>query len=76
MIPQAAEPAIVGISKSDLADVEAGNSQLRVLGQIVYEDVFGRLHETRYCFRYYPEDTRDRLKGFYPEGPDAYLKVT
>jgi hypothetical protein len=76
MIPQAAEPAIVGLSKSDLADVEAGNSQLRVLGQIVYEDVFGRFHETRYCFRYYPEDTVDRLRGLYPEGPDAYLKVS
>jgi hypothetical protein len=74
MIPDAVEPATVEISEFEMRNIE--KFKIHVLGQIVYKDVFGVSHETRYCFRFYPKPTADRQRGFYPEGPAAYLKVT
>ncbi|MGA8215600.1 MAG: hypothetical protein WB799_18525 [Candidatus Sulfotelmatobacter sp.] len=74
MIPGAIEPAIVEIEEHEVLNLH--QLRIHVLGQVVYRDVFGKPHETRYCLRYYPQPTADRQPGFYPEGPSAYLKVT
>jgi hypothetical protein len=74
MVPEATEPAIAEIPESEVLNIH--QLTMYVLGQVVYKDVFGRLHETRYCLRYYPTTTADRQSGFYPEGPPAYLRVT
>lgn|SRR5579862_750921 len=76
MIPEASEPALGTISDTDWGHIQQGYKTLHVLGQLIYKDVFGRTHETRYCQRYYSKPTRDRVVGFYPEGPSPYLKVT
>ena len=74
MIPEAVEPAIGSLNEFEMLNIR--KLEIYVLGQIVYKDVFGEPHETRYCFRYYPEPTVGRQPGFYPEGPSPYLKVT
>jgi len=76
MIPESVEPAVVRIDEGEMANISAGNLKLHILGQVIYKDAFGKIHETRYCFRYYPEETADRQTGFYPDGPVIYLKVT
>ena len=74
MVPGAAEPAIVDIEQYEVLNFE--RLDIHLLGQIVYKDVFGRSHETRYCLRLSPGATAGKRPGFYPEGPPAYLKVT
>jgi len=74
LVPGAIEPAIVDIHLFEVLNIE--KLDIHVLGQIVYKDVFGRSHETRYCLRFTTHATVDKLPGFYPDGPPEYLKVT
>ena len=74
MVPGDTEPAIAEVSESEMLNIH--QLTIHVLGQIVYKDVFGKIHETRYCLRYYHFPVGDHLRGFYPEGPSVYLKVT
>ena len=74
MVPEAVEPALGNITDFEMLNID--KYEIYILGQILYSDAFGRPHETRYCFRYYHEPTTGRQRGFYPEGPPAYLKVT
>lgn len=66
MVPEASEAATVGISGYHI--LNAAKFQIRILGQIVYRDAFGRPHETRYCLRYYHESTPGKLRGSIPTG--------
>ncbi|HEV2468608.1 MAG TPA: hypothetical protein VGS78_05405 [Candidatus Sulfotelmatobacter sp.] len=75
-VPNDVRPALFHVDDSQMRAAFAGRVHIYVFGQIVYRDVFGKGHETRYCFRYYPTATADHQTGFYPEGPAEYLKVT
>jgi hypothetical protein len=45
---------------------------LFVFGFVLYKDGFGRDHETRFCFRYYPPFRDNKAQGFHVGGPPAY----
>jgi hypothetical protein len=62
----------------ETTSVYVGDRVLWIHGFVEYEDTFGRPHETRYCFRYYPRLGGKDLAtvGFYPDGPRSYNKAT
>lgn len=55
------ESAIIQTSAIEMKSVESCINRLFCYGVIRYEDVFGKPHETGFCWEY-----QDRFKDFYP----------
>jgi hypothetical protein len=66
------------IPATRMAPVELGEYVLDVFGIVEYRDVFGRSHETRYCYGYKPGPTNadPAPRDFYVDGPPTYIKAT
>lgn len=62
----------------DARHVYNGDKTLWIYRYIKYRDIFRRRHETRYCFRYYPQIGGEdpATCGFYPDGPPDYNEAT
>jgi len=71
------EPDII-LKKNDFDAVHNRKAFLYAFGILVYRDVYGRLHETRFGYVYYFPHVGDlRNKGFRREGlPPAYNQAT
>jgi Cu2+-containing amine oxidase len=43
---------ITTITDEESIELQCGNAFLWFYGHLVYEDIFGHAHETRFCWRY------------------------
>lgn len=50
-----AVPAHTILTKNDSILIMSGKKPLAFLGEFVYEDVFGEIHHTEYCFKYFAD---------------------
>jgi len=50
-----AVPAYTILTKNDSILIMSGKKPMAFLGEFVYKDVFGEIHHTEYCFKYFPE---------------------
>jgi hypothetical protein len=72
----------VEIPAANMAAVEHGHQGqdyfLYVFGIVGYRDIFGRTHETRYCFRFKtgPTTADPAPRDFYVDGPSSYSRAT
>ena len=76
LVPNDVIPTLSQISNEQMLAARNGQINIYILDQILYRDIFGTSHETRYCVRYYPHATAMHGPGFYAEGPPEYLRVT
>jgi len=77
MVPQGAQPVTFDLTVNDMDKVRSGEDILYIYGFIKYRDIFGSLRENRYCYRYFPPGGGPGASiGYFPEGPNAYNRVT
>lgn len=71
------QPHVI-LSKKDYLAIEASEEFLYGYGRVIYKDVFGRTHETRFGYLYhFPQGGDPRPSGFQREGlPPAYNHAT
>jgi hypothetical protein len=57
-------------------DAHRDKLALYAFGFVSYRDGFGRSHETRFCYRYYPPFRNNKMQGFHLGGPPEYNNHT
>ncbi|HEY5239250.1 MAG TPA: hypothetical protein VIJ62_12775 [Rhizomicrobium sp.] len=72
-------PANFGLSEGQQDAIADGTAIFWVYGFLSFRDVFGKAHETRFCFRWWgidPGVSSDTPPGFIEDGPEAYRRST
>ena len=64
------------LSSHDVEEIRGGRKMLYGYGFVTYRDVFGKIHETRFCARYHPGFLNDTYHGLRLAGPPAYNRQT
>jgi hypothetical protein len=66
------------LTPENLSNMETAAVVLYVYRAINYRDIFGKEHETKYCFMFRPYSTvaNPAPRGFYVDGPNGYNTAT
>jgi hypothetical protein len=65
-----------GIVIPDMQRLYEGEEVLWVYGMLNYRDVFGRLQETWYCYRWESHNDTEFIPQWIPDGPAGYNRAT